>query len=708
MAKKTFLVDIDLSQNQLLNSVIQNLATDPSSPIAGQLIYNSNIKKLKYWNGTAWTPMGNTLLDLGGEPAIVSGSTAQYWRGDKSWQTLNTSVVPEGSNLYFTGGRAIGSTLDGYTTGLNNTIAASDTILTAFGKTQGQINYLLNTPITIGSTAIKIGSTSTTLGGITSLTLNNGSNSVPISVDSNGNLVITGNVYATGSVSAYGSSSGATGGGSGLIGTVYSYANLLSGSTTYLDSDLTSTFNAYTTYQLTQRIVSLENGSATTIATSGSGNAVTSISKSGTTITQTLGTFLTGNQNITVTGDVTGNGSTAMNLTLATVNASPGTYGSSSSIPVLTVNAKGLVTSGSTVAVVANASTLSGTTLASNIIYSSLTSVGTITSGTWKGTTIDPQYGGTGVNNSGKTITLGGNLITSGANALTLTTTGATNVTLPTSGTLYGTATGSITSSQLATSLTDETGTGSVVFSTSPTISTSIVAGTTTFNLLTAATTLGIGATSGTTTINNNLIVSGNLTVNGTTEYINSTTVTVADKNIELGSVSGATDTTANGGGITLDGTTNKTFNWLSATGAWTSSENMDLASGKTYKLNTNDVLSLSGSTLTVGGANGIIINTSNKTITQGIWNGTPIDVAHGGTGYTSGAITRKVTGTITGGTTSFSVNHGFTSGVIAQVFTTSGGVVVDCDIETATAGTTTFYFNVAPSSGTYSYVIVG
>lgn len=46
------------------------------------------------------------------------------------------------------------------------------------------------------------------------------------------------------------------------------------------------------------------------------------------------------------------------------------------------------------------------------------------------------QYGGTGVNNTGKTITLGGNLVTSGAFATTLTVTGITNVTLPTTGTL--------------------------------------------------------------------------------------------------------------------------------------------------------------------------------------------------------------------------------------------------------------------------------
>jgi hypothetical protein len=49
-------------------------------------------------------------------------------------------------------------------------------------------------------------------------------------------------------------------------------------------------------------------------------------------------------------------------------------------------------------------------------------------------------YGGTGVNNGASTITLAGNLVTSGANSLTLTTTGATNVTLPTSGTLVNSA----------------------------------------------------------------------------------------------------------------------------------------------------------------------------------------------------------------------------------------------------------------------------
>ena len=61
---------------------------------------------------------------------------------------------------------------------------------------------------------------------------------------------------------------------------------------------------------------------------------------------------------------------------------------------------------------------------------------------TWNGNIITGVYGGTGVNNGSNTITLGGNLTTSGGNALTLTTTGTTNVTLPTSGTLLSDATG--------------------------------------------------------------------------------------------------------------------------------------------------------------------------------------------------------------------------------------------------------------------------
>ena len=119
-------------------------------------------------------------------------------------------------------------------------------------------------------------------------------------------------------------------------------------------------------------------------------------------------------------------------------------------------------------------------------------------------------------------------------------------------------------SSELAGIISDETGTGALVFANTPTLVTP-----------------NIGAATGTS-----LVLSGDLTVNGTTTTINSTTLAVDDKNITLGDVETPTDTTADGGGITLKGATDKTFNWVDATDAWTSSEPINLASGKAIYLN--------------------------------------------------------------------------------------------------------------------------
>ena len=82
------------------------------------------------------------------------------------------------------------------------------------------------------------------------------------------------------------------------------------------------------------------------------------------------------------------------------------------------------------------------------------------------------------------------------------------------------------------------------------------------------------------------LTLSGNLTVNGTTTNLNSTNLVIEDKNIVLGDTTTPTDVTADGGGITLKGTTDKTLNWVDATDAWTSSEHVNLASGKSLYLN--------------------------------------------------------------------------------------------------------------------------
>lgn len=138
--------------------------------------------------------------------------------------------------------------------------------------------------------------------------------------------------------------------------------------------------------------------------------------------------------------------------------------------------------------------------------------------------------------------------------------------------------------------------------------------------------------------VGGNLTVTGDLVINGTTTTVNSTTVSVDDKNIELGSVASPSNTTADGGGITLKGLTDKTFNWVNSTSAWTSSEHINIASGKTYYINGTAVLS--SSTLGSGVTSSSL--TSVGTLNSGTWNATTIATTKGGTGlstYASGDI---------------------------------------------------------------------
>ena len=156
---------------------------------------------------------------------------------------------------------------------------------------------------------------------------------------------------------------------------------------------------------------------------------------------------------------------------------------------------------------------------------------------------------------------------------------------------------------------------------TSPSVGTSLTTASTSFDLLNttattinfagAATVLSIGSTSGTTTVNNNLTITGDLTVNGTTTTIDTQTLRVEDKNVVL-AYGNTGDVGADGGGITLLGATEKTFTWIDATDAWTSSEHMNLATGKSYKVN-NTAISAALPSLTWGevkdGKSGLVIS---------------------------------------------------------------------------------------------------
>lgn len=287
--------------------------------------------------------------------------------------------------------------------------------------------------------------------------------------------------------------------------------------------------------------------------------------------------------------------------------------------------------------------------------------------GTWNGDVIGADYGGTGVSNAiTSTITLGGALELSGAFDATFTLTDDTTVTFPETGTLATTSNklsdfAATTSAELAGTISDETGfstpDGVLVFNYEPTFQVSMDAdatfeafvsstdltianataaqnlniatastGSSSYYLATGATnntetktveigtngtagsttSISIGSTTGTstTTVNQDLVVGGDLTVHGTTTTIESTTLTVNDINIELGTPvapATASDVTADGGGVVLKGDTDHSILWYNESPRqyWEFNSGVNLASGLTYSINAVERLSDTAVTLT-------------------------------------------------------------------------------------------------------------
>ena len=141
---------------------------------------------------------------------------------------------------------------------------------------------------------------------------------------------------------------------------------------------------------------------------------------------------------------------------------------------------------------------------------------------------------------------------------------------------------GTPSSSNLAAAVTDETGSGALVFQTSPTINTPDIVGACTMDSVSLSGSLIVGA---------GLTVTGSLDVQGTITTINSTTVQVDDKNLELGTVDSPSDTTADGGGIVLKGASDHSLLWYNDNDHWESTEHFNLVSGKAFQIADTSVL---------------------------------------------------------------------------------------------------------------------
>ena len=159
MAKK-FLVSIDLNQNELQNARIQNLATAPSSPVEGQIYYDSSVgdKSIYYWDGTSW-------VDVGGDVRSIVAGNAISLSGTRD-VTINavyddSSIGKNGSNQLFI--KAGGVT--------NSMLANSSvTVVAGAGLTDGgsvalgastTLNIGAGTGITVNADSVQLDTSST-------------------------------------------------------------------------------------------------------------------------------------------------------------------------------------------------------------------------------------------------------------------------------------------------------------------------------------------------------------------------------------------------------------------------------------------------------------------------------------------------------------------------------------------------------------------
>ena len=112
---RLFVTGINLNKNELLNARIQNLSTAPSSPVAGQIYFNTTANVLYFYNGTEWVPAsGSTevIQDVIGS-SVIGGVALTATYNDTSGETtidLDNTAVSHGS--YGGATKAVSFTVD--------------------------------------------------------------------------------------------------------------------------------------------------------------------------------------------------------------------------------------------------------------------------------------------------------------------------------------------------------------------------------------------------------------------------------------------------------------------------------------------------------------------------------------------------------------------------------------------------------------------
>jgi len=271
-----------------------------------------------------------TLDSTSYQPLITAGTTLQYYRGDKTFQTLDTAAVPENGAIYFTEPRVRSTVLTGLNLTGGGTIAATDSVLQAFGKVQNQISALV--------------------GGATYQGTWNANTNSPTLASGTGTKGYYYVVNVAGSTNLDGITDWKIGDWAIFNGTTWDKVD---------NTDAVSSVNGFTGAV----DLGLDNISDVDLS-SPTGSQLLRFNGTSSKWENWTPTYISGNQTITLSGDVSGSGATAITTTIGALK-------------------------------VTNAM-LAGSIEASKLVGTDIATVGTITSGTWNGTTIAIANGGTG------------------------------------------------------------------------------------------------------------------------------------------------------------------------------------------------------------------------------------------------------------------------------------------------------------------------
>ena len=317
------------------NGVSLAAGTNAAKPVAATngRFYNSTDQGLIYFdNGTSWIAQvpaytGDVTSSIGGTALTLATVNSNI--GTFNNVTVNAKgLVTAASNVsYLTTNQSI--TLSGDITG-SGTTAITGTLATVNGNVGTFGSTTVVPVVTVNAKGLVTAVSSATLNS-SSVGLGNVSNSLQV-------------INAGGAVS-YGLGTNASKPAAGTAGRQYYSTDL---GITYYDngSVWTAKLPAYT-----GDVTSSVGGTALTLATVNSNigtfNNVTVNAKGLVTAASNI-SYLTANQSITLSGDFTGSGTTAITGTLATVNSNIGSFGNTNTVPVITVNGKGLITAVST------------------------------------------------------------------------------------------------------------------------------------------------------------------------------------------------------------------------------------------------------------------------------------------------------------------------------------------------------------------------